>query len=120
MMMPIESHFNRGFTGLMMLCVVAWMGPSSASAQEPQTTVSTNSTSKSAATAKCPVMGVVPDASNRNTAAGVYDNGDWWPEQLNLRILHQNSRKSNPMGADFNYADEFNKLDLGCDQERHQ
>ena len=38
--------------------------------------------------------------------------GDWWPNQLNLQILHQNSLKSNPMGEDFNYAEEFNKLDL--------
>jgi catalase-peroxidase len=38
--------------------------------------------------------------------------GDWWPNQLNLQILHQNSAKSDPMGQDFHYADEFNKLDL--------
>lgn len=37
---------------------------------------------------------------------------DWWPNQLNLRILHQNSELSNPMGKDFNYAEEFKKLDL--------
>ena len=37
---------------------------------------------------------------------------DWWPNQLNLKILHQNSSLSNPMGEDFNYAKEFNKLDL--------
>jgi catalase-peroxidase len=37
---------------------------------------------------------------------------DWWPNQLNLQILHQNSAKSNPMGEDFNYAEEFKKLDL--------
>ncbi|NMC74058.1 MAG: catalase-peroxidase, partial [Geobacteraceae bacterium] len=37
---------------------------------------------------------------------------DWWPNQLNLHILHQHSSKSNPMGADFNYAEEFKKLDL--------
>ncbi|KYK23817.1 hydroperoxidase [Thermoplasmatales archaeon SG8-52-4] len=39
-------------------------------------------------------------------------NRDWWPNQLNLRILHQHSQKSNPMGKDFNYAEEFKKLDL--------
>jgi catalase-peroxidase len=39
-------------------------------------------------------------------------NRDWWPNQLNLQILHQNSAKSNPMGGDFNYAEEFKKLDL--------
>jgi catalase-peroxidase len=37
---------------------------------------------------------------------------DWWPNQLNLKILHQNSHLSNPMGKDFNYAEEFKKLDL--------
>jgi catalase-peroxidase len=37
---------------------------------------------------------------------------DWWPNQLNLRILHQHSQKSNPMGKDFNYAEEFKKLDF--------
>jgi len=37
---------------------------------------------------------------------------DWWPNQLNLKILHQNSHLSNPMGKDFNYAEEFKKLDM--------
>ena len=39
-------------------------------------------------------------------------NRDWWPNQLNLKILHQNSDLSNPMGEDFNYAEAFEKLDL--------
>ena len=39
-------------------------------------------------------------------------NQDWWPDQLNLDMLHQNSSLSNPMGETFNYADEFKKLDL--------
>ena len=39
-------------------------------------------------------------------------NRDWWPNQLNLNILHQHSPLSNPMGKEFNYADEFKKLDL--------
>ena len=57
---------------------------------------------------KCPMNG----AAHRHTAAGVLSNRDWWPNQLNLQILHQNSSLSNPMGADFNYAEEFNELDL--------
>lgn len=57
---------------------------------------------------KCPVMG----ASQKPTAAGSYSNADWWPNQLNLQILHQNSLKGNPMGVDFDYAAEFNKLDM--------
>jgi len=51
---------------------------------------------------KCPVTG----ASGRGTT-----NRDWWPNQLNLMILHQHSAKSNPMGENFNYAEEFKKLD---------
>jgi catalase-peroxidase len=57
---------------------------------------------------KCPVM----NGAHRHTAAGVLSNRDWWPNQLNLQILHQNSPRSNPMGKEFNYAEEFKKLDL--------
>ncbi len=52
---------------------------------------------------KCPVM---------HTSVGVRSNSDWWPNQLNLKILHQNSSPSDPMGTAFNYANEFKKLDL--------
>ena len=45
-------------------------------------------------------------------AGGGTTNQDWWPNRLNLDILHQHSSKSNPMGEDFNYAEEFKKLDL--------
>ena len=56
----------------------------------------------------CPVMhGVRP-----NAIMGARSNRDWWPNQLNLRILHQHSALSNPMGEAFRYADEFRKLDL--------
>jgi catalase-peroxidase len=47
-----------------------------------------------------------------STARGGTSNRDWWPNQLNLKILHQHSSKSNPMGEAFNYAEEFKKLDL--------
>jgi len=57
---------------------------------------------------KCPVTGRVA----RPTAGGGMSIRDWWPNQLNLKILHQNSSLSNPMGEDFNYAEEFKKLDL--------
>jgi len=57
---------------------------------------------------KCPFEGAV----RRHTVAGAGTNASWWPEQLNLRILHQHSAKSNPMGEDFNYAEEFKTLDL--------
>ena len=46
--------------------------------------------------------------------SGGTSNRDWWPNQLNLKVLHQNSSMSNPMGEDFNYAEEFKKLDLGA------
>lgn len=54
-------------------------------------------------TGKCPVTG---------TAGSGTSNRDWWPNQLNLKILHQHSAKPNPMDKDFNYAAEFKKLDL--------
>ena len=41
-------------------------------------------------------------------------NRDWWPKQLKLELLHQHSSKSNPMGEDFDYAKEFNSLDLAA------
>ncbi|MEC9408987.1 MAG: catalase/peroxidase HPI, partial [Pseudomonadota bacterium] len=54
---------------------------------------------------KCPVMhGSVTQHGNSNT--------DWWPNNLNLDILHQHDTKTNPLGEDFNYAEEFKKLDL--------
>jgi catalase-peroxidase len=55
---------------------------------------------------KCPVTG------GSNTAVGTLSNRDWWPNQLNLRILHQNSSLSDPMGKAFNYAEAFKSLDL--------
>ncbi|TCZ78168.1 catalase/peroxidase HPI [Paenibacillus albiflavus] len=49
--------------------------------------------------------------SATSSKSGGTSNRDWWPNQLNLNILHQHDRKSNPMGDDFNYAEEFKKLD---------
>jgi len=57
---------------------------------------------------KCPVTG----GANKSPTGGGMSNRDWWPNQLNLRILHQNSYLSNPMGKEFNYAEEFKKLNL--------
>src|SRR5713226_1246525 len=53
--------------------------------------------------AKCPF---------RHTQAGAPTNASWWPNQLNLKILHQNSPLSDPMDKEFNYAEEFKSLDL--------
>jgi len=66
---------------------------------------------------------VSPEAKDKNTATeskcpmghGVrqsYTNVDWWPNQVSLKILHQHSPKSDPMGKEFNYAEEFKSLDL--------
>ena len=52
---------------------------------------------------KCPVM---------HTTFSVRSNGDWWPNQLNLKILHQNSSLSDPMGEEFDYIEAFKTLDL--------
>jgi catalase-peroxidase len=57
---------------------------------------------------KCPVTG----RANPHAAGGGTSSRDWWPNQLNLNILHQHSPLSNPMGETFNYAEEFKKLDL--------
>jgi catalase-peroxidase len=57
---------------------------------------------------KCPVTG---KTGKQVTATGT-SNRDWWPNQLNLKMLHQNSALCNPMGEAFNYAEEFKKLDL--------
>ncbi len=57
---------------------------------------------------KCPVTG----GTGRPIAGSGTSNRDWWPNQLNLKILHQHTNKSNPMGEAFNYAEEFKKLDL--------
>jgi catalase-peroxidase len=58
-----------------------------------------------AKTEKCPII-------HGTTNLGMRSNSDWWPNQLNLKILRQNSSLSNPMGEGFNYAEEFKKLDF--------
>lgn len=59
---------------------------------------------------KCPVTG----HTRSEQSIGGTSNKDWWPNQLNLKILHQNSSLSSPMGDEFNYAEEFKKLDLSA------
>ncbi|WJI09909.1 catalase/peroxidase HPI [Methanobacterium sp. CWC-01] len=54
------------------------------------------------------------DENSKQTASHGATNLDWWPNQLNLDILRQHSSKSNPMGEDFNYAEEFKSLDFGA------
>ncbi len=57
---------------------------------------------------KCPFSG----GAGSHTISGAPTNAGWWPRQLNLKMLHQQSSKSNPMGEAFNYAEEFKTLDL--------
>src|SRR5665213_1891199 len=59
---------------------------------------------------KCPVAG----GPRRHTVAGAPTSAGWWPEQLNLKILHQHSALSDPMDKEFNYAEEFKSLDLNA------
>ena len=59
---------------------------------------------------KCPFLG----GAVEYTAGSGTSNRDWWPNQLNLSILRQHSNRSNPMGEDFDYAEEFKKLDLAA------
>ena len=64
-------------------------------------------TNNNQAAGKCPVM------HGGNTATG-HSSTDWWPESMNLDILHQHDRKTNPLGEDFNYREEVKKLDFAA------
>lgn len=96
----MKLQFTRVVTGLAMLGVATLTF-----AQEEK------DLSQSESQSRCPVMNGAASLY-RHTAAGSMSIGDWWPEQLNLSILHQNSAKSNPLGQDFDYAEEFSKLNL--------
>jgi len=106
------TQIASAFAGCTVLCIAAALAaqdrPNPAKpAGQPAEKQNTESLSK------CPVIGgTLKDASDRPTAAGGMSNGDWWPNQLNLRILHQNSPMGNPMGSDFSYTEEFKSLDL--------
>ena len=62
----------------------------------------------------CPVTGTT---GKHSVGASGTKNRDWWPNQLKLNILRQNSSLSNPKGEDFNYAEEFKSLDFGAIKE---
>ena len=59
---------------------------------------------------KCPVTG----GSHKRNAVAAMSNRDWWPNRLNLQVLHQHSSLSNPMGEAFDYAQEFKSLNLNA------
>ena len=63
---------------------------------------------------KCPVMHGSNGAANVYPTSNALSNKDWWPNQLRVGVLHQNSPASDPMGEDFDYAKEFNSLDLAA------
>jgi catalase-peroxidase len=103
---------NQGLRALfasLMLTPGVWAAGAENAAGSTSTTNS--NTNAMNAISKCPVMGA-PAAPARTTAAGGMSTADWWPNQLNLAILHQNSPRGNPMGSGFRYAEEFGKLDL--------
>jgi catalase-peroxidase len=70
--------------------------------------VPTEQQQKVSGEAKCPFS----DGARKHTIGGAPTNADWWPNQLNLKILHQHSPTADPMGEAFNYAEEFKSLDL--------
>ena len=63
---------------------------------------------------KCPFSGGQPTTLAASAKKGAQSNKNWWPKQLNLKILHQHSAKSNPMDEKFDYAKEFKKLDYAA------
>jgi len=106
-MKAMKKKHPTAFLSLLMLAPFALV-----SAQEPKAASTPDESANDIS--KCPVMGAKPAAPTRHTASGAMSNGYWWPEQLNLQMLHQNSAKSNPVGESFSYAEEFKKLDLAA------
>jgi catalase-peroxidase len=69
-----------------------------------------NQEQNSSTESKCPFS----NGARKHATTGAWTNADWWPNQLNLKILHQHSPLSDPMGEAFNYAEEFKSLDLNA------
>lgn len=100
------THFKRFVSSCAMLCLTS---AAFAQSHPPLTKEGAKQD-----IGKCPVMGPMISPKDTMTAAGAMSNGDWWPNQLKLDILRQNTAKSNPLGNEFNYAEEFQKLDLAA------
>jgi catalase-peroxidase len=100
-----NKRFARVMTSLSLLCFAS---SAFAPISRADDALKTNDP---APNTKCPVMSDTKAASSA-MLAGHYSNADWWPNQLNLKVLHQNSDLVTPMGKKFNYAEEFKKLDL--------
>jgi catalase-peroxidase len=111
----IRFAFAREMATLGVLCLTAPVLAQSRSTapENPHSQATKTTTEDSADVSKCPVM-TGAAGPHRATVAGGLSNRDWWPNQLNLQILRQNSAKNNPMGESFKYAEEFNKLDLAA------
>jgi catalase-peroxidase len=130
---PFSSSRRRGARRMVTRTLMIWLfavtlgcwavsDGSKLLGQEPQVTIQSGETMET--TAKCPVTGTGKltstegagqtsnGATGQEGAMAAWSNRDWWPNQLNLQVLHQNSALSNPMGEDFDYAAEFSKLDL--------
>ena len=115
--MNTTTRIARAVTGCTVLCMAAAASaqdrPVSAELADQSVENQDSGKQNMESLSKCPVIGgTLKDASDRHTAAGGMSNRDWWPNQLNLQILHQNSPRGNPMGVEFDYAAEFSSLDL--------
>jgi len=101
--MSTNTYFNRVMAKFAVLCIVTLCTHNTQSAASDGEQMQAGS--------KCPVTGRQAEREEY-TSSRAMSIRDWWPNQLDLRMLHQNSALSNPMGEDFNYAEEFAKLDL--------
>jgi catalase-peroxidase len=108
--MNTRTRFAGWLTGL------AALGAASCASQQPVATSSVSAIGADGAAAKCPVMHetAVKLPTSQHSEDRAMRNQDWWPNQLDLSILHQNSSKSDPMGSDFDYAKEFATVDLAA------
>ncbi len=104
--MTSKTHFARILTSFVALSMAT---PVFAAGKVTTTEPTKQKTEPSA---KCPVMETARPGDKTTGGSKALSNADWWPNQLNLKVLHQNSSMSNPMGKDFNYAEEFKKVDL--------
>jgi len=95
----------RALTG----CAALWGAACSSTPSAPAGAPHEASMKASKASEGCPVTGAMSDERPMPRS-----NQDWWPEQLDLSVLHQNSPRSNPLGASFDYAEAFRSLDLAA------
>ncbi|MEZ6088494.1 MAG: catalase/peroxidase HPI, partial [Pirellulaceae bacterium] len=104
--MPNRENYVRWMSSLVII-----LASFSLHAEEKRN-IDAASSAKQPAAAQCPVIG--EGMPHRSTISSAYDAGDFWPNQLNLQMLHQNSAKGNPLGNDFDYAKAFAELDLAA------